>query len=575
MSRVRQKNTAPELSVRFLLKARGIKFSTNAADLPGSPDICDRVGKRAVLINGCFWHRHAGCRAASTPKSNESFWAEKFLANMRRDRKNMRALRRLGYRVLVVWECQLRSSRRLRRLRSRLAVLFPNIPIPARIDSDRAVNEARTGHIDRTSRAVSEVRVTAKPERFSISKDGAQLRRTIQRFDGRKHTTVFEGFPRPKKGLHQDRVLATLADVAFLRQDEWPTIDPDAPVVRSVDLFSGCGLMTLGVWEACRAIGLRLEPVQAVDVNSVALRTYKLNFPDATTICQDIDSILDGDLGAALTDAEKHSFGNLGTVDLLIGGPPCQGNSDLNNYTRRSDPKNRLYERMARFCEIVRPTHVIVENVSAVLHDRGGAVRNTADVIRALGYNVNHGVLDSGALGAPQRRKRHVLVASKERLIDFQDLRSRYSRPPLTVGQAIADLRNRVDDSVFDGAGHPTDKSLRRIDHLFDKNIYDLPDRYRPVCHREKEHSYRSVYGRMHWDRPAQTITSGFTCMGQGRYVHPKDRRTITPHEAARLQSIPDFFHFDLGTRRTALAEMIGNAVPSKLTYVVALELLR
>jgi DNA (cytosine-5)-methyltransferase 1 len=79
----------------------------------------------------------------------------------------------------------------------------------------------------------------------------------------------------------------------------------------------------------------------------------------------------------------------------------------------------------------------------------------------------------------------------------------------------------------------------------------------------------------MHWDEPSQTITSGFSSMGQGRYVHAKERRTLTPHEAARLQSIPDFFQFDYAIGRTALAEMIANAVPTKLTYVLALELLR
>jgi DNA (cytosine-5)-methyltransferase 1 len=79
----------------------------------------------------------------------------------------------------------------------------------------------------------------------------------------------------------------------------------------------------------------------------------------------------------------------------------------------------------------------------------------------------------------------------------------------------------------------------------------------------------------MYWEKPAQTITSGFTSMGQGRFVHPKEQRTLTPHEAARLQFIPDFFRFDESIGRTALAEMIGNAVPPKLTYVIGLELLR
>jgi DNA (cytosine-5)-methyltransferase 1 len=89
------------------------------------------------------------------------------------------------------------------------------------------------------------------------------------------------------------------------------------------------------------------------------------------------------------------------------------------------------------------------------------------------------------------------------------------------------------------------------------------------------DHSYKSVYGRLPWDRPAQTITTGFGSMGQGRFVHPKRRRTLTPHEAARLQFIPDHFRLDEVESKTALAEMIGNAVPPKLTYVFALELLR
>jgi DNA (cytosine-5)-methyltransferase 1 len=113
------------------------------------------------------------------------------------------------------------------------------------------------------------------------------------------------------------------------------------------------------------------------------------------------------------------------------------------------------------------------------------------------------------------------------------------------------------------------------MSYIFEKNEYNLPDHLRPDCHRLKSHSYKSVFGRMHWDQPAQTITSGFTSMGQGRFVHPKEQRTLTPHEAARLQFIPDFLRFDDGIGRTTLAEMIGNALPAKLTYVIGLELLR
>ncbi len=114
-----------------------------------------------------------------------------------------------------------------------------------------------------------------------------------------------------------------------------------------------------------------------------------------------------------------------------------------------------------------------------------------------------------------------------------------------------------------------------RIRFLFRHGRYDLPNHQRPPCHRGNNHTYKSVYGRLHWGKPAQTITSGFTCMGQGRFVHPSAKRTLTPHEAARLQFIPDFFSLGDHVGIAALAEMIGNAVPPKLTYVIALELVR
>jgi DNA (cytosine-5)-methyltransferase 1 len=114
----------------------------------------------------------------------------------------------------------------------------------------------------------------------------------------------------------------------------------------------------------------------------------------------------------------------------------------------------------------------------------------------------------------------------------------------------------------------------KRIDFLFDNDIYDLPDSERPKCH-ENGHSYKSMYGRLHPSRPAQTITTGFGSMGQGRYVHPTMRRLITPHEAARIQGFPDFFDFSLAYKATALRKLIGNAVPPILSAAIVHRLLQ
>lgn len=369
--------------------------------------------------------------------------------------------------------------------------------------------------------------------------------------------------------------LAAVANASFLRASEWPEILPNAEPVRTADLFSGCGIMTLGLWEACRAVGRRLDPVVAVDTDAIALSVYKRNFPDASVLDSPIESILDGDLGARSSSAERELIAAVGTIDLLIGGPPCQGHSNLNNHTRRDDPKNRLYERMARFAELFCPKHIIMENVSAVLHDKGRVVDRTASWLVRLGYMVDQYIADVATLGVPQRRRRHMLVASRATKPNVSRTLALHAQEPRVVGWAIGDLLRTKQNEPFDKAGVANKANQKRIDYLFRQNVYELPDRLRPDCHKLKEHSYKSVYGRMYWDQPAQTITSGFTCMGQGRYVHPKLSRTLTPHEAARLQFIPDFFRFGDEVPRTALSNLIGNAVPPKLTYVLALDLLR
>lgn len=112
MSRIRSRDTGPELLVRSALHRAGYRFRLHSKSLPGRPDIVLPKYHTVVFVHGCFWHRHRGCRFAYTPKSRVAFWNNKFLSNIERDRRKSKALKELGWRVVTVWECQATSPER-------------------------------------------------------------------------------------------------------------------------------------------------------------------------------------------------------------------------------------------------------------------------------------------------------------------------------------------------------------------------------------------------------------------------------------------------------------------------------
>lgn len=113
MAAIRGKDTAPELAVRRILHAMGLRFRLHRKDLPGCPDIVLPRHRTVVFVHGCFWHRHEGCRYTTTPKTRQEFWMAKFDSNVFRDRRYQAELNLLGWRVLVVWECELRNPESL------------------------------------------------------------------------------------------------------------------------------------------------------------------------------------------------------------------------------------------------------------------------------------------------------------------------------------------------------------------------------------------------------------------------------------------------------------------------------
>ena len=110
MANVRRRDTGPERALRRALWRRGLRYRLHARDLPGTPDVVFRRARLAVFVHGCYWHRHKGCRRASTPKTNVEFWTAKFAANVARDRRNRDDLRAIGWMSYVVWGCQTATS---------------------------------------------------------------------------------------------------------------------------------------------------------------------------------------------------------------------------------------------------------------------------------------------------------------------------------------------------------------------------------------------------------------------------------------------------------------------------------
>lgn len=364
--------------------------------------------------------------------------------------------------------------------------------------------------------------------------------------------------------------------IAECRKTEWPSVNEAAPELRIADLFSGCGGLSLGALIACGQLGRRLRIALAADSWSDALGVYKKNFGFQleTAITDDLSLMVKQPGSVFLSPWGRRLADSVGGVEIVLAGPPCQGHSDLNNSSRRDDPRNFLYTVPVAFALQKRSRILIIENVPTVIHAAGNVVSSAVETLGAHGYSVVEFVADAQDFGLPQTRKRHVLIASRvhatEELNGLLQLISR-RRQDVPLWDFVEDLELESEDAhdLLTRRSKISVENQARINYLFDSDNYDLPNRLRPACHRDKEHSYVSMYGRLRPDLPSQTITSGFGSMGQGRFVHPTQRRMITSHEAARIQGFPDYFKFSSVEKVTSLRAIIGNAVAPPVAAVL------
>jgi DNA (cytosine-5)-methyltransferase 1 len=377
-------------------------------------------------------------------------------------------------------------------------------------------------------------------------------------------------------GVPKNEDPQSIYDYSFLRLKAKPA-SAFSEQVFAVDLFCGAGCLSLGALEACTAAGKKFVPLLAIDKDPGAIAVYKNNFEPVKAYEGDIRDLVDGTLGDAPTRTElrlRSDYLSGISPNLLLAGPPCQGYSSLNNFHRQKDDRNTLYDRVARFVELTSPSIVVIENVPTVIHSTDKVVEKTIQLLVEKGYFVDSGVINLVDIGVPQMRKRHIVLASKSKAVSINGIMEKHAvGRKRTFEWAAGDLENEPASGPLSTRTKHSEENIKRMKHLHDKNRYELSKKLRPKCHK-KDHGYKSMYGRIRSGQPTQTITSGFTSPGQGRYTHPRKIRTITPHEAARLQMIPDFFDFSKSQTRSSLSLIIGNAAPMKLSDVFCLELL-
>jgi DNA (cytosine-5)-methyltransferase 1 len=324
------------------------------------------------------------------------------------------------------------------------------------------------------------------------------------------------------------------------------------------------------------------EVVEAVEMDPAAAATYKANHPSVDVRCTTIEDWLDQ--GAAPQ------------IDVIVGGPPCQGFSALNK-AGADDFRNELWREYATTIERTRPRYFIVENVATFVKSPqfGLFHTETSGRGRLKDYTFQAQVLNAADYGAYQARKRSVLIGH-HRDLDFpgwptethvgrhRTVREAFREIPTEVtGNDLPNRQTQFMGRTFPGTFKTfelhtgrdySDLSLERFAWIpAGGNRFNLPDRLKAPCWLKHTTGSGDVMGRLHWDRPSVTIRTEFFKPEKGRYLHPVADRAITHREAAILQGF-DEGHLWIGSK-TEIARQIGNAVPLPLGEALGRALLR
>ena len=349
--------------------------------------------------------------------------------------------------------------------------------------------------------------------------------------------------------------------------------------------------------------------VHGIDVLPIAVETFRANHPDAFAVSGDIRSV-------RRAEVSERTGLKRGEVDVIIGGPPCQGFSSIRPFrsSTEDDPRNSLFEEFASYVNYFRPKMLVLENVVGLATYRNGAtIDEIVDVFASLGYECGWQIVNAARYGVPQKRERLVLMgwqagipgafpkpthAANHKTIGHRD-RSRMlgvqGKQPTLFDSALdsdvrllpaVTVREAIDDLPRIGSGETTktyDRPPRTAYQSDRRNGCDTLDLHIATKHSDKmmeiiRHSgdniscipphlitsgFSSCYSRLSGDEPAVTITVNFVHPASNKCIHPDLDRALTPREGARLQSYDDNFVFR--GSRTQITKQIGNAVPPLL----------
>ena len=341
-----------------------------------------------------------------------------------------------------------------------------------------------------------------------------------------------------------------------------------------LDLFCGCGGISYGFELAGYNI------IGGVDFNKDATTTFQHNFKNAKVHTGFIENITDEEV---LKDYSN--------VDVIVGGPPCQGFSTANRWQKeKDDPRNKLFFEYIRFVKLLRPKVVLIENVRGLLtRNDGYAKERITTILNEEGYELNMQVLDASEYGVPQNRKRAIIIGIRQDFLhETFDFNTLDKKPKVTVEDAIGELYQFEKD----GAGIKTlkekpDTNYRKYLRTEDNTVQDHEARYpaqkvqnRIHCvpqggnwedvpenlwNNNRKNRHSSAYKRLDPNTQSCTIDTG---NAHSNYFHPLFDRIPSVRESARLQSFSDRFEF-LGSRGSQYKQ-IGNAVPPLLAKAIA-----